>query len=226
MRSAAENHLKRIMINHKFPGHGVDHMILVANHAIKALIHENLEESKKLCIELAALLHDADDKKIFPHHKNNENSREILSLIGVKKNDVNLILNMINIVSCSENGNDDPAELWMAIPRDCDRLEAIGEIGIQRCKEYSLHVGNPAHTAQTVKVNNLDELWKAATPERFTNYTKGKKSVSEIDHYYDKLLHIGKPECLKSQNSYILDEAELRNSLMIDYILNYWAEHE
>ncbi|CAK7994550.1 Hypothetical protein POVR1_LOCUS74 [uncultured virus] len=57
-------------------------------------------------------------------------------------------------------------------------------------------------------------------------YSQGEKSQSMIDHYYDKLLHIGQPRALKSQNSYILLEAEKRNHQMIEYVLTYWKKFD
>ena len=54
-------------------------MIAVANHAMKALEYENIGNDDKIVVELAALLHDADDEKIFPGNNNYENARKILA---------------------------------------------------------------------------------------------------------------------------------------------------
>lgn len=219
-------YLQSLMRGHSIGGHGYDHFIAVRDHSILALEHENLSEREKLQVELAALLHDIDDEKIFPQSKNYENARFILNKslkdIDDKDNFIEVVINLISLVACSKNGNSDPPEPWMAIPRDCDRLEAIGQIGIDRCLEFK---GGPYHVDTTPRASILEEVWNIATPEKFEGYMKGKRSISMIDHYYDKILHIGKPEALKSQNKYILEEAARRNDLMAQFVIDYWAKH-
>lgn len=124
--------------------HGMGHCLTVLDHMHKALQPEysqiTLSEERKLTLQLAALLHDADDRKYF---KESQNAYDIInqSFEGGEEMDVVLIreetLKMIDYVSASKNGNKVPEEaysepewLW---PRCCDRLEAIGVIGAVRC---------------------------------------------------------------------------------------------
>lgn len=238
IRQRVDIKLEELMKDHKDDdGHGLNHFMAVGKHAIRALNCEDLPIHIKLQIELAARLHDVDDPKIFTESINYQNAYKILKEIFIEISfkdifpDVDYdkfiqgIIDMIKLVSCSQNGDDDPIEKWMAIPRDCDRLEAIGKIGIKRCHEFTLHSGNPLHDDDTVKVYTEEELWKVATRERFNNYKIIKKSSTMIDHYYDKLLHIGKLESLKSQNLYILGKAIKRNNLMIKFVLDYWKSN-
>lgn len=222
MRAHLEANLAKLMNNHQVPGHGIEHMKIVANHAVEALKFETLTSDQKLYVEIAALLHDADDAKIFNNHANNDNARKLLYDAGMNESGTKLIIEMIDLVSCSKNGDREPPVKWMAIPRDCDRLEAIGEIGIDRCKQVTDHIKIPYHLPSTLVVRTSDELWEVASMDRFRGYSEGLKSMSMIDHYYDKLLHIGKPELLKSQNPYILREAAERTQLMVQFVLNYW----
>nr|AEX62290.1 putative metal-dependent phosphohydrolase [Moumouvirus Monve] len=221
------------MIGHDVGGHGFDHFIAVRNHALKALEFENISTTKKLQVELAAFLHDVDDPKIFHTSINYQNARHVLdtSFKEIKFDDLildttyesfkNDIIQLISLVSCSKNGDDEPPEPWMAIPRDADRLEAIGEIGITRCRDFAIHINLPFYTLETPIAKTCEDVLKFATIERFNKYKSGHKSISMIDHYYDKLLHIGKLAYLKSQNPYILKEAEKRNEIMIDFVLNF-----
>jgi len=225
-----EPRIKKLMDNHNTGGHDYDHCVAVKNHCIKALeLEPDLNKTKKLQIELAAFLHEVDDEKIFTT-KNYQNARDILneSIISTNIKDKNLfiqeIIDMIDLVSCSKNGDSDPMLPYMVIPRDCDRLEAIGQIGIERCRSYNDSIGRPLHTTKTARVYTLEQLWEIATEERFSKYQG--KSDNMIDHYYDKLLHIGKPGKLKSKNKYILQEAKQREDIMIEYILNYWKENK
>ena len=249
--TAVESKLRDLMSEHNVGGHGVDHMVAVMEHAKAAVVCENLPNYTKEKIVLAALLHDSDDHKIFKDNIGYNNAYTILCecltpefLLPLMEHDpsnsnfisggdgtvtsmlykysfIKDVIKLIDLVSCSKNGDSDPDYPWMAIPRDCDRLEAIGEIGIHRCDEYSTATNAPDFTPETVRVYTEEELWKVATPDRFAKY---KKSISKIDHYYDKLLHIGKPECLKSQNTYILEEATRRNTLMVKYVLDFWNQ--
>lgn len=224
-RSKIELELQELMKNSNVGGHGIDHFIDVADHATLAVQYENLDEQTKLQIILAALLHDADEKKLFTT-KNNSNARTILDkVIDFPNKDTFIedIIDMINLVSCSEHGDDEVPHPWMAIPRDCDRLTAIGEIGIKRCKEFTDHIKNPYHTDDTPRATSVEEVLANATYERFVGYKSGVPSTSMIDHYYDKLLHIGRPECLRSQNKYILEEANRRNGLMATFVVDYWC---
>ena len=209
-------------------GHDLEHFIIVADHSVNALKHENLSSQKKSEVELAALLHDADDKKIFPNSKNYQNAQNILNEfldIPDKNSFIDEVIEMIDLVSCSKNGGKKSREPWMTIPRDCDRLDAIGQRGIDRVIKYNTHKGHPMHLDDTPRVYSEEELWKVATHERFVGYTNGVPSKSMIDHFYDKLLHIGKPEHLESKNPYVLEEAAKRTQIMVDFVLNYWKSH-
>jgi len=211
-----------LMTGRHVGGHGIDHFVAVQDHAIRAVacLGDSIEDELKQAIVMAAFLHDIDDPKIFKDSCDNCNARAVMARIDPSLTET--VVEMINLVSCSHNGNDDVKYPYMAIPRDCDRLEAIGEIGIKRCREYAQHIGNPRHLDSTPRAYTVEDLELIATPERFQAYANGAKSVSEIDHYYDKLLHIGKPECLKSNNPYILEEAARRHQVMVDYVLEYW----
>lgn len=249
IRIQAENKMKQLMTGHDVAGHGVDHMIAVADHAVKALEHEDLHNYIKVRVELAALYHDIDDPKIFKDSKNYENARRLLGEIltpdviddfyieecnSIRNHTlskirycsyfIDMIIDMIDLVSCSKNGDKEPPFPYMAIPRDCDRLEAIGQIGIDRCLEFTKSKGTPFHIDTTPRTFTDEEVKLAATRERFMAYMNGSQSLSMIDHYYDKLLHIGAPECLRSKNSYILKEAAARNQIMTQYVINYWME--
>ncbi|BCS83567.1 metal dependent phosphohydrolase [Cotonvirus japonicus] len=233
LRELIEQEIRNLMVNHNVAGHNIDHFFAVRDHALRALKFENLSPTKNLQVELAAVLHDIDDTKIFPDSGDYRNAKMILDKVFDKIqykdviSDINYddfkstIIQLISLVSCSKNGDDEPPESWMAIPRDADRLEAIGEIGIQRCLEYTMHIKLPFYTSETPRPKSRDEVISFATKERFDKYKSGHKSVSMIDHYYDKLLHIGKPECLCSKNKYILEEASKRTGIMIDFVFNY-----
>lgn len=61
--------------------HGIAHALLILHYAQNAIKSAtlNLTQEQSEEILLASLLHDADDRKYFPHHSNYENARSILT---------------------------------------------------------------------------------------------------------------------------------------------------
>nr|URM62476.1 hd phosphohydrolase domain containing protein [Mimivirus sp.] len=187
IKELVENETIKLMKNHNIAGHGLDHFVAVRDHAINALKFEQLTNEKNLQVILAAYLHDVDDNKIFPKSTNYQNARKILDdtfkNFDYTKLNFNItydefktnIIQLISLVSCSKNGDNEPPEKWMAIPRDADRLEAIGEIGIQRCLEYTNHISLPYYLADTPRAKNMIDINLFATTERFNSYKSGKK---------------------------------------------------
>ncbi|EOD41012.1 hypothetical protein EMIHUDRAFT_439442, partial [Emiliania huxleyi CCMP1516] len=124
--------------------HGAGHAAAVLHHAEAAVAAaaQPLSEARALAVRLAALLHDADDKKYFPKTcRTYANARQIMSDAGAAPAVVEDALRMISLVSCSANGNAAPPEartspelLW---PRWADRLEATSTIGTSARRSVS-----------------------------------------------------------------------------------------
>lgn len=210
-------------------GHDLKHFYRVVNHSIKALREEdlkNLPNSTKENIILASFLHDIDDQK-FHQTENFFNARSLLIKLGKNNREISNeriedIIEMISLVSCSKNGDNEVPAYHMIIPRLCDRLDAIGYIGLIRCYEYTISVNRPFHVEKTIVVKNMDDFHKFK--DRYQNYLLGNKSESMIDHFYDRLLHIIFP----CNNNYILEEAEKEKNILKEFIIKYWFnfEHE
>eukprot|EP00759_Apiculatamorpha_spiralis_P048457 PhF_6_TR43652/c0_g1_i1/m.67078/K06950/K06950; uncharacterized protein len=170
-------------------------------------------------------------KKFFPTHKNCENARTVLDACYGDAEEATatkeLVLKMISLVSTTSNGNTTPQgiETWLLYPRFADRLEAVGEIGIERCLSFNDYVKRPMHTSETPMPLTEAELNQVANSERFEGYLKKKTSDSFLDHFYDKLLHVGKPEAFGGcTNPYLVKEAERRHQVLVDYVLKYNKE--
>jgi uncharacterized protein len=209
--------------------HNYDHFLAVYNHALKAIecYEKPLSDNNKMAILYAALLHDVDDRKFFPKNMNHENARKLLT--GVSNEIIYYTLAMISLVSCSVNGNSQKGVYfeWMLIPRISDRLEAIGHIGIKRVLEYGNFINRPMHTVFTQRARTPAELWEIATDKRFQNYLdRNKHGDTTMDHFYDKLLHIGKTEKWGIDNVYLVNEGKRRHEEMIDFVLGYWRDVE
>lgn len=205
--------------NNVCTSHGIVHAIKVMNNTEQALLCTNfkIDDSIKQSILLAALLHDADDKKFFPNNLNFENIRFVLS--DYDPNLINLIIKMVDLVSSSKNGDTIPEEVtesneWLLYPRYADRLEAIGIEGVKRCYQYALTSNNHLFLPSTPRPNEEKAIWAFATIERYKNYHG--KSQSMIDHYYDKLL---RATFFPIKNDFFNYESNKRRKPLIDFLI-------
>ncbi len=114
-------------------GHGADHTMRVYRNALR--IAETEPDADRFVVSLGALLHDADDAKLF-HTENNANARRFLESRGVCPETAEFICRVINGVSFSKNGDRRPETIEGMIVQDADRLDAIGAIGIARTFAY------------------------------------------------------------------------------------------
>jgi uncharacterized protein len=113
-------------------GHDFDHTMRVYRNAMKLI--RSIACDKEL-VALAALLHDADDYKLFAT-ANNANARRFLQDSGVKEDRIDKIIDAINAVSFSKNKGKRPDTIEGQIVQDADRLDAIGAIGVARTFAY------------------------------------------------------------------------------------------
>ena len=205
--------------------HGFIHALDVMRNASLALQDYDLEKIEELLVLLAALLHDINDRKYVPS-ENYEGVRMILSKIGLTSSYAEIVVTMINLVSCSKNGNtiDELVPKWYYIPRDADRLEALGYIGIKRAYETTIGFINQGKTPnrfwtdETIRCKNREELEITASRERLNEYTKIGKSQCFIDHFYDKLLHI---KHLSSGSSSLQTIADQRHEIMVEFVIEF-----
>ncbi len=121
-------------------GHGADHTMRVYHNAQK--IMETYPEADAFIVSLSALLHDADDHKLF-NTENNLNARLFMEKNDLPPDTIEQICMTINSVSFSKNRGRSPETLEGKIVQDADRLDAIGAIGIARTFAYGGNAGRP-----------------------------------------------------------------------------------
>ncbi|WP_330621432.1 HD domain-containing protein [Butyrivibrio sp.] len=119
-------------------GHGADHTMRVYHNAQK--IMETYPEADAFIVSLSALLHDADDHKLF-NTENNLNARLFMEKNDLPPDTIEQICRTINSVSFSKNRGRSPETLEGKIVQDADRLDAIGAIGIARTFAYGGNAG-------------------------------------------------------------------------------------
>lgn len=189
-----ENAIKYIgdLFQDNTDGHDTNHSLRVFNNAMS--IAAKYSSCDKTVVALAALLHDVDDHKLF-HTVNNENARKFLSSQDIEQEKIDLICNLINLISFSKNRGSTPECIEGKIVQDADRLDAIGAIGIARTFAYggkngrtldssvqhfydkllllknemntkeAKEIANTRHLFMEMFLNELDKEFKAVNPD-------------------------------------------------------------
>ena len=114
-------------------GHGFDHSMRVYRNAL--MIADSEPSADRFVVSLAALLHDADDHKLF-QTENNANARRFLESQNMDPETVRRVCEAVNSVSFSKNKGRRPETIEGRIVQDADRLDAIGAVGIARTFAY------------------------------------------------------------------------------------------
>lgn len=109
-------------------GHDYEHSMRVFRVAMRIAEEEKCDRE---VVALAALLHDADDHKLF-NTKDNANARAFMESQGVPDGIQDRVCEAIDSVSFSKNGLSKPGTIEGMIVQDADRLDAIGAVGIAR----------------------------------------------------------------------------------------------
>mmetsp|Transcript_41855 Transcript_41855/g.47361 ORF Transcript_41855/g.47361 Transcript_41855/m.47361 type:complete len:322 (-) Transcript_41855:303-1268(-) len=236
--------------------HAIESLMNSSERKIPLSLNETFE------IEVAALLHDVDDNKYFPpssRNRNSDNSNsnsnnnnnnnqamsegrnyallypnaiQVMKEAKIPRSSHETILFMIDVVSCTTNGNTVPERVLkndsyhLLIPRWSDRIEAVGARGVWRCYQYNQEKNFPLCTPGiSPQPTTLDELWTYVTPDRFEQYisTKGKTAIDDsmIGHYYDKLLHVACPPRNIVRNEYLEDKLQDSAKELVDVCLRY-----
>ena len=135
---AAENYIRTLFAENS-DGHGFDHSVRVYRNALQ--IADSYPESDIFIVSLSALLHDADDDKLFKT-ENNGNARRFLEADTIDR-----ICETINSVSFSKNRGKKPETIEGQIVQDADRLDAIGAIGTARTFAFGGKHGRPLESS-------------------------------------------------------------------------------
>lgn len=126
--AAAEDYVRELFVGDS-SGHDAEHTFRVYRNAMQ--IANGEPKCDLFVVALAALLHDADDYKLF-QTENNANARHFMAAQKVPDELADRICEVINSVSFSKNKGKRPSTLEGCVVQDADRLDAIGAIGIAR----------------------------------------------------------------------------------------------
>ena len=165
----------RNLFEKEFSGHDYFHTLRV--YRLATSIAER-EGGNLRIVQLAALLHDVDDRKISPDtYETQLNARRFLSENSVDEWEIELICQIIREISFGGNSKA-PTTLEAKCVQDADRLDAIGAIGIARAFAYG---GNRNRLMYHPDIKpNLN-----MTSEEYV-----KSESTTVNHFYEKLFKL------------------------------------
>ena len=203
--SRAENFVREFFAKDA-SGHDAWHTFRVRSLALRLA---EMEGADPLTVELAALLHDVDDRKLSPEtHETLGNAVGFLRQENVAEERISQICAIIRDLSFSSGRV--PESLEGKVVQDADRLDAIGAIGIARTFAYGGAHGRAIHLPE-----------EAARPDLSREEYAARASTG-INHFYEKLLLL--KDLMNTASARRM--AEVRHRYMLDYLEEFQAEWE
>lgn len=161
-------------------GHDYFHILRVL-HVAEAIAQEEMKQGPVdlEALQLIALLHDVDDRKLSPGtHENLDNARNFLKENRLDAAKTELILESNRNLSFNGTGATVPASIEGRIVQDADRLDAIGAIGIARAFAFGGSRGREMYDPNQPLQQHMDG----------EAYAKSKGHT--INHFYEKMLRL------------------------------------
>ena len=159
-------------------------------------------------VQLSALLHDVDDRKLSPAtYQSQANARDFLSSIGADANAIERICQIIREISFGANSSV-PTTIEGKCVQDADRLDALGAIGIARAFAYG---GNHQRLMYHPDISPNENMTKE-------EYVKSESTT--INHFYEKLFKL--TALMNTQTA--IEIAKSREAYMQGFISEFMDE--
>lgn len=195
------------MFENEYSGHDYFHTLRVFKMATHIAECEgaNIE-----VVQLAALLHDVDDRKLSPEtYQTQANVRNFLLSQKVDANETQHVCQIIREISFGANETP-PTTIEAKCVQDADRLDAIGAIGIARAFAYGgNHNRHMYHPDIKPNINMTKE-----------EYVKSESTT--INHFYEKLFKL--TDLMNTQTA--IKIANEREKYMREFISEFMDEWE
>lgn len=201
----AKKYIENIFEN-EFSGHDFYHTLRVYRMATYIAERENADIE---IVQLAALLHDVDDRKLSPEtYQGKDRTIFFLEKYGVELPVVSKICEIINEVSYVGKDSIVPTTIEGKCVQDADRLDALGAIGIARTFAYG---GNHNRKIYDPNIKPNEDM---SSEEYYANES------TSINHFYEKLFKLE-----DMMNTDIAKRiAQKRNIFMQNYINEFLKE--
>ncbi len=188
-------------------GHGMDHINRVEKLAL--LISEGANNE---LVSAIALLHDADDYKLFGLEcsENLTNTKNILAKTSFTLDEKNIILSSIKTIGYSKRiAGITPSIKEAMIVSDADMLDAMGAVGILRSHHYNITHGNPFFDETEFPTLGIDA-------EVYKKKTKG----TVVNHIFEKILRL--KDLMLTEKGYA--EALRRYDFLVSFLSEFFDE--
>ena len=191
-----------------YSGHDYFHTVRVFHMATRIAIKEQADLH---IVQLAALLHDVDDRKLSPQTcATKANARRFLAENQVAAEATEQICRIIDEISYAGKDSVIPKSLEGKCVQDADRLDAIGAIGIARAFAYGgSHNRFMHHPGMEPKMH--------MSKEEYHN-----SNSTTINHFYEKLFLL--KDMMNTPTA--KEIAKARDRYMKEYIAQFMAEWE
>lgn len=192
----------------EYSGHDYFHTLRVYKMATRLATSEGADIE---LVQLAALLHDVDDRKLSPEtYENQDKAREFLAKHSFDQEKIEFICGIIRQVAFMANDSVVPSTIEGMCVQDADRLDAIGAIGVSRAFAYGGGHNRYMHNPD-IKPN--------------LNMTKDeyiKSNSTTVNHFYEKLFKLKGMMNTKTA----IEIARMREDYMRDFLDEFMAEWE
>lgn len=168
-------------------GHDFDHTLRVYHMATRLAEEEGADLQT---VQLAALLHDVDDRKLSPEtYEGKLRALAFLQENGLEQNQIDNIVDIISRISFSAQ-LPPPESIEGKCVQDADRLDAMGAIGIARTFAFGGSRGRRMHDPEGVDKNaSIQHFYdKLLRLKDAMNTTTGRRMAQERDRYMRQFL--------------------------------------
>lgn len=192
----------------EYSGHDWFHTLRVFRTATRIA---EAEGADVVTVQLAALLHDVDDRKLSPEtYAEQKNARGFLAENGVEESVICEICRIISEVSFIGSDSVVPSTLEGKCVQDADRLDAIGAIGIARAFAYGGNHNRLMYHPDIAPNPNMSK----------DEYVKSNSTT--VNHFYEKLFKL--TDMMNTDTAKSI--AKERDEYMKDFIAEFLNEWE
>lgn len=156
-----------------FSGHDFFHTMRVYQMATKIAMEEKADLQ---IVQLAALLHDVDDRKLSPETcENKDRAVAYMRSKGLSEDTITRVKDIIGEVSFVGTDSVVPKTLEGKCVQDADRLDALGAMGIARAFAYGGNHNRVMYDPEIPPALNMGK-------EEYQNHVS-----TTVNHFYEKL---------------------------------------